>query len=346
MACAGRLGRLTLAPVSFTVQARPATPQPFLTFEGLNTMTTDTTQTAGALKPTVELVTERRCYPTLELAGVALAAIAAQASDFDSITLVAPGASFVEGEFTPTAPEWTSESHEIMLAPLATKAARDSAGNVTKPARLIALVLAPIPTVDALSADTKGLETLVEVWRKEANHRAVRKLRTAENVLAAASEMPLSLESFVTSQSGGGTSGLTAFDAHWLVYSQALAAKVPAWAARFPGGKGKAAIRGALENAARAAALFSELESWGGKGESLFARMIRGLIAQATKEAQPTELLESWLATRDSQTYDASTSSSADIDLDDLFADMEGEGEGEGEDGPGDSDNEAEPAAE
>ena len=282
-------------------------------------------------KTTLDLVPERRTFPTLEEAGVALAAIAEQATDFESVTIVAPGASFGGGEFVPEAPEWTADSHEIMLAPLATKAVKDKDGNVTKPSRLIALVLCPIPTVDAVSADDKGIIALNEVWRKEMNHRAVRKLRNAENVLAAASEMPLSLESFVTSQTGG-PSGLAAFDDHWLIYSQALAKKVPAWQARFPGGKGKAAIRGAVENAAKATALFPELESFGAKEESLFVRLLQGTIGAATKAGQDTTLLQAWLDTRDAQTYDEKADATADLDLDSLFADM-GEDEDESETG-------------
>lgn len=306
-------------------------------------MTDTTTQAAQTTVPTVELVKERRVFATLALAGVALGAIAAAASDFDSVTIVAPGASFSdEGEFVPTAPEWTAESHEIMLAPLATKTEKDKDGNVTKPARLIALVLCPIPTVDAVSLDEKGLDTLKEVWRKEMNHRAVRKLRNAENVMAASSEMPLSLESFVTSQEAG-PSGLAAFDDHWLVYSQALAKKLPTiWGARFPGGKGKAAIRGAVENAAKAAALFPELESFGKDGASLFERLLKGVINAATNAGQDVTLLNAWLETRDAQTYDAKADESGDMDLDALFSDMADESgddtgtDGETENGDGD----------
>ncbi len=305
--------------------------------------TTPATATPEAPKPTVELVTSRRVFANLELAGTALAAIAAAASDFDSVTFVTPGASFVDGEFVPEAPEWTAETHEIMLAPLATKTEKNAAGEVTKPARLIALVFCPIPTVDAVSADDKGLTALTEVWRKEMNHRAVRKLRGAENVMAASSEMPISLESFVTSQEGG-PSGLAAFDDHWLLYSQVLAKKAPAWGARFPGGKGKAAIRGAIENSAKAKALFPELEAFGPKEESLFVRLLKGTIGAATKAGQDVTLLQAWLDTRDAQTYDAQEAATGDLDLDSLFADM-GEDEATTEEGADSNDDGDPPVA-
>lgn len=298
------------------------------------TQTEAATPAAEAKKATLDLVPDRRIFADLAAAGVALAAIAEQASDFANVQIVAPGATFdAEGNFVPEAAEWTADSHEIMLAPLATKAVKDSDGKVTKPARLIALVLSPIPTLDALTADDKGLAMVAEVIRKELNHRAVRKLRTAENVLAAATEMPLSIESFATSQAGGTATGLVAFDEHWLLYSQALAKKVPAWAARFPGGKGKAAIRGAVENAAKAQALFPELESFGEAG-SLFVRLLQGVINKATAASQDTTLLQAWLDTRDQQTYDAATDAAEAVDFDALFDDMgsESEAEAEGDD--------------
>lgn len=280
------------------------------------------TDTATTLKPTVELVTARRVFATLALAGAALGAIAAAATDFDSIPLVTPGAGFDdEGAFVPAAPEWTSETHEIMLAPLATKAVKNAAGEVTKPAKLIALVFCPIPTVDAASTDDAGIIALNEVWRKEMNHRAVRKLRNSENVQAAASEMPLSLESFVTAQDSG-PSGLEAFDDHWLTVSQVLAKQVPAWAARFPGGKGKASIRGAVENAAKASALFGELESFGNPAQSLFARLLQTTVKLATKAGQDVTLLNAWLETRDAQTYDQSAEVTDTGSLDGMFDDL------------------------
>lgn len=303
--------------------------------------TTDSKADDSKPKPTIELVPERRVFANLEAAGVALGAIAAAASDWDSVTIVAPGASFNdESEFVPEAPEWTAETHEIMLAPLATKAVKDKDGNVTKPAKLIALVFTPIPTLDALTTDDKGLVMVAEVIRKELNHRAVRKLRTAENVLAAASEMPLSIESFATSQAGGGTSGLAAFDDHWLTYSQALAKHKTVgavWGARFPGGKGKAAIRSAIENKAKAEALFPELESFGpeGKEQSLFVRLLQGVLKAATDAGQDTTLLQAWLDTRDQQTYEPGDETAAEVDFDSLFDDMapaesdEDEGEGD-----------------
>ena len=282
-------------------------------------------------KPTIELVTDRRTFPTLDEAGAALAAIAQEASDFDSVKILAPAASFTdEGEFVPEADEWTAPTHEIMLAPLSTKAKKNADGKVTTPARLIGLVLAPIPTLEAVMADEKARAAAEDVWRKEMNHRAVRKLRTAENVLAAVVEMPLSLESYTTSQTGGGTSALAAFDDYWLPYSQAMATKVPKWAARFPGGKGKAHIRAAIENAARAAALYPELESYGKQGESLFARLLRAITAKAESEGKDVALLKQWAETRDSQTFEISDEGTLDEEaLDDLFADFADEDEGE-----------------
>jgi hypothetical protein len=262
------------------------------------------------------------------------------------VPIVSPGASFdAEGAFIPEAPEWTAETHEIMLAPLATKAVKDKDGNVTKPAKLLALVFSPIPTLDALTTDDKGLSMVAEVIRKELNHRSVRKLRTAENLMAAATEMPLSIESFAESQTGAGSTGLVAFDDHWLVYSQALAKKVPAWSARFPGGKGKAAIRSAIENAAKASALFPELEAFGEPAQSLFVRLLQGVIKAATEAGQDTALLSAWLDTRDQQTYDPSAEAATDLDLDSLFDDMATEAD-DAEEGEGDPPTATEEAAE
>ena len=287
------------------------------------------TETAPATesKTIADLVPERRTFADLESAGVALAAIASEAADFGTVPFLAPGAAFnEEGEFIPTAPEWTSGTHEIMLTTLTTKAQKDKDGNVTKPAQTLGLVFCPIPTVEAVQSDPKGLETLLDVWRKEMNHRAVRKLRGAENMTAAVAEMPLSLESFVTSQSGGGTSGLAPWDKYLKDYSAAIAERVPAWNARFNRGQGKAAIRAAVENAARAAAIYPELEEAG-----LFARLLQAIIKRAVADGMDTSLLQTWLDTRDQQTYDAATEVTLDSDaLDDLFADLASD-EDEGE---------------
>jgi hypothetical protein len=308
---------------------------------------TDTTAPAttpdgeSAGKPTIELVKDRRVFADLETAGAALASIAQDSNDFASVKLLCPGATFTEeGEFVPEAPEWTAETHEIMLAPLTTKAVKDKAGKVTKPASLTGLVLCPIPTAAAVFADDTHRNALLEVWQKEMNHRAVRKLRNAENPETAVAEMPLSLESFCTSQAGGGVSAIAAFDDHWLPFSQAMAQKVPQWAARFPGGKGKAHIRAAIENAAKAAALYPELESYGKSGESLFARILKAIIAKATREGQDTALLAKWLETRDQMEYDATTEATLDNEaLDDLFADFAPEAEGDESESDTDADS-------
>jgi hypothetical protein len=289
-----------------------------------NTTNEATTEATPALAKTVaDLVPERRTFPTLEAAGVALAAIAAEARDFADVPLLAPGATFSdEGEFIPTAPEWTSETHEIMLTTLGTKAQKDKDGNTVKEAVTLGLVFCPIPTVAAVQEDATGLATLLDVWRKEMNHRAVRKLRGAENMTAAVAEMPLTLDSFVTSQSGGGTSGLAPFEKYFKDYSKALAKKVDAYNKRFKDGNGKAAIRAAMENAAKASALYPELESAG-----LFARLLAAIISRATAEGMDCTLLQTWLDTREAQTY---TVEAVEIsDDDDLFADMLDESEGD-----------------
>lgn len=290
---------------------------------------TNTTTTTAAAKTIADLLPTRRTFKTLDEAGVALAAIASEAADFESVPLLAPGAGFnEEGDFIPTAPEWTAESHEIMLTTLGTKAKKDKDGNTVKAAQTLGLVFCPIPTVAAALADTKGAEELLEIWRKEMNHRAVRKLRAAENMTAAVAEMPLTLDSFVTSQSGGGTSGLAPFEKYFKTYSETLASKVPAYNKRFPKGNGKAAIRAAMENAALAAALYEELEAAG-----LFAKLLGAIINRAKAEGMDTTLLQAWLDTRESQTYEVAA-----IELDDeedLFADLMGdEDEDEDESNP------------
>lgn len=282
-----------------------------------NTNTTSKPEAEAPAKKTIaELLPSRRTFPTLEAAGAALAAIAAEAADFESVPLLAPGAGFnEEGDFIPIAPEWTSPTHEIMLTTLGTKAVRDKDKNVIKPAVTLGLVFCPIPTTAAALADPKGADELNEIWRKEMNHRAVRKLRGAENMTAAVAEMPLTLDSYVTSQSGGGTSGLAPFEKYFKDYSETLASKVPAYNKRFPKGAGKAAIRAAMENAALAAALYEELEKAG-----LFAKLLGAIINRAKAEGMDTTLLQAWLDTREQQTYEVAA-----IELDDeedLFADL------------------------
>lgn len=282
---------------------------------------TDTNTTAAApaaesKKTLAELLPTRRTFKTLEEAGVALAAIANDAADFESVPLLAPGAGFNDdGDFIPSAPEWTSPTHEIMLTTLGTKAVRDKDKNIVKPAVTLGLVFCPIPTVQAALDDEKAAAELLEIWRKEMNHRAVRKLRSAENMTAAVAEMPLTLDSFVTSQSGGGTSGLAPFEKYFKTYSETLASRVPAYNKRFPKGAGKAAIRAAMENAALARALYEELEAAG-----LFARLLGAIINRARADGMDTTLLQAWLDTREQQTYEVAA-----IEIDDeedLFADL------------------------
>lgn len=230
--------------------------------------------------------------------------------DFDE-----PAQAFIgftdEGDFDPQA--YTPET-EVIVA----KLNRKGAG-------VKALVVAPIPTLEAIMADEAGREWARNILRKELNHVLVRPLREAENVTAVLSEVPTTLEAFITSGRDSTGSALESFDALHKELNEYFKNKFPVWA---KAKLNKSELRKAFESAGYAAEYYPGLESRA--SGSFFVAALSVAVKFAKHKGFDSAIFERWLATRDQATFDANADEGLD-DIDSLLGGITATPETEGE---------------
>lgn len=174
------------------------------------------------------------------------------------------------------------------------------------------IVLHPIPSVSQLMLTDEGSAMVNAVIAKELNHRAFRPLRSTENHESASGEMPADIAAYCTSgREAGGSSTLAVFNDLFGGINKYLKDNVPAFkVARVT----KDHLRKSLENSAFAAHYYPTLESAG-----LFAKIGEMFIKLGNKQEMDVSIVETWLTTRESQTYAASDSNEGLDGLDDLL---------------------------
>lgn len=168
-----------------------------------------------------------------------------------------------------------------------------------------AIVLFPIPSLDAFLESEKGREWLDKISDKEASHVSFRGLRNAETLEELANEfaaMPSSVEDIVTQHTRSGGLDTDTFDAVWSPLRALLKKQMAALYSAMP--NQKAEVLRAIRSSKAAAQISNDLES-----RNLFvwlaSEMIR--IAENNKDenGEPapmdTTSLRQWILERDSR---------------------------------------------
>lgn len=254
---------------------------------------------------------QRSIFATPQEAEQFLAASGGRYEDFGNQDFAAPGVGVNDaGEpFLDPALYSPESGVETMVAVLRKRGAAD---------KVHAIVVAPIPTLDALMADENGRKFVQAIIHKELNHRAVKALREAEDVSSVVDQIPTTLTGYITStRDTGGL--LEAFNELYKTINATMSAKVPHWAKRrFI----KSELRRAMESKGYAADIYPELED-AGKNGSLFEVALRLGINAAKKKGLDPTIFERWLETRATKVYEpGEEDDELELDLDDLTEEM------------------------
>lgn len=274
---------------------------------------------AKTQKTVAEGMKARSIFSNAELATAYLGQCAESFKDFADIPAALVGIDS-EGTFDP---EIYSDQTEIMVATLkADKAIK-------------AIVVAPVPTLDALLAREDGRLWVQKIIHKELNHVAVRPLRDAANISVKVSEMPRTLDGYISSGREGGSALMQPFNDLYKYVNDLFSEKSPAWkrARLF-----KNELKRALESRAYALEYYAPLEDRGKDKESFFVMALAVMKNAAEKKGFDPAIFDRWAATRNEVKLKATDENEDedDFDLDSLAdelltasADKPAEGNGE-----------------
>lgn len=267
-----------------------------------------TTNGTKKAETVAESMDQRQTFNTVEDAANYLNLCAEKFSDFDTVApLVARGMD-EEGNFDP---EVYTPGMRVLVAVLKNRV-KDEKGNAL-PSTVKAIVVSPIPSRELILSNAAATSWLDSVLDKELNHIAVRALRAADDVLLAADQIPMTLESFITSQRETGGI-METFDNLYKAIIAAIGARSPAWLkARLI----KTELKKAMESKAYASEYYPALEDRGDK-PSLFAMAIQFGARIAKEKGMAPDVFDKWLATRDAKTLKQTSEADEDFDLDDL----------------------------
>jgi len=252
----------------------------------------------------------RRILNSTEDAIAYLTACAESYSDFNNYPVAAPGVSVTENglEFDPDV--YTDDSR-VMVAVLKNRGETPGASTVK------AIVIAPIPTLDAILANPDARDWAARILEKELNHVAVRQLRKAEDIGEVVDSMPKTLADYITSDRGVG-GALEAYETLWRAIKTNMGKLSRSWRLA---NLSKKELRRGLESAAYASEYYPTLEET--KKGSLFVFALNGLQAIAKKQGLDPAIFDKWLENRNEKTIDVESEDEEDFSLEDLAAEME-----------------------
>lgn len=248
-------------------------------------------------KTVAEDMDARRIFDSPESAAEYLNACASNFSDFESTPLAFPG-STEEGDFDP---EVYTDSTQVMVGLL--RKAKEG---------VKCIYIAPVPTLEALMADTAGTDWVQRIIHKELSHVAVRALREAEDISTVVDQMPTTRDAFISSAREGGGGIMEAFNDLYKQVSGTMASKVAVW------GKFKLTkqeLKRAFESKGYAEEFYPALENRGEGKDSLFVVALNLAIMAAGKKGLDATIFQRWLDTRNSKAFSAADSDD-DFDLD------------------------------
>lgn len=255
---------------------------------------------------------QRRIFTTHEDAFAYLGKMQEEISDFEGVPSKFIGLTADEDGNPIFDPEIYTDSTRVMVAVLN---AREEGADGKKQNRVKALVICPVPTLDAILADEAATKWLTEkVLDKELNHIAVRNLRDADDI-DSVDNMPITLADYISSARAAGGQ-FEVFNELYRTIGSVLAKKFKIWAKYAPK---KADLRNAMASRAFAMEWFSPLEDRE-KG-SLFVLACQLGQALAKEKGFDPAIFDKWLAERDNAELKSSDDDD-DVSLDDLTADL------------------------
>lgn len=188
---------------------------------------------------------------------------------------------------------------------------------------VIAIVVFPVPTIDAIISDSNARDWLGGLIEKEINHVAVRNLRNAESqddLEEARKGMPVSLADYTTTQRETSGGILEVYNDLWQNIKKSMGKKFKAF---LIANLSKKELRKGIESASYASAIYPTLENRTNKaGEpmSLFA-IAATLGAQLAKaNSKDPAFFEKAIDTRDQKVIELGDEDEDDFDLDELMA--------------------------
>lgn len=167
-----------------------------------------------------------------------------------------------------------------------------------------AIVVAPVPTFEAILNDQTGQQWLNKIVETELNRAAVRVLRPTDadvNDVSILDQMPKTLSDYVQSNRGGSSTLLQAFEEFWKPIKQGLGKLSKAWKLH---NLSKKELKNAMSSKAYASQYYPTLEET--KKGSLFEFAIGAFIAQAKQAGMDYTIFEQWKANRDQHVIDES----------------------------------------
>lgn len=166
------------------------------------------------------------------------------------------------------------------------------------PTKVNAIVVTPVPTIEAILADEAAMQWLTKIIDKELNHVAVRGLRDPKDGLTIdeiTDAMPVTLADFITSSRGDG-GALDVFNELAKGIIDAIAKQNKAWS-KMRLTKGE--LRSAMASRAYAAEYYPTLEDRGEGKESLFVMALQFGKKVAVAKGMDPAIFDRWLSTRD-----------------------------------------------
>lgn len=176
-----------------------------------------------------------------------------------------------------------------------------------------AVIVHPVPSLAALLDNTAGKSMLDSLWETQANHKAVAILRDAENLIAVADQMPVSIEQFASAgRSDAKSKLLEAYNRYGNEINAYLRKASKIWEqARLT----KNELRLCLESKARASYFYGAIEEAG-----LFEAALQGLINIATDDQSDITLFVRWQSTRHETTFTPDVTEDVEINADSIVA--------------------------
>lgn len=212
--------------------------------------------------------------------------------------------------------KWPSDFHaNVMVATLSKRIVIGTKEDGKPQTKSVceAVIVHPIPTLDAVLASPAGRDMIEGIWETQSNHKAVSVLRDADNYIAVADQMPVTIEAFATAgRSDTKSKLLEAFNNYANEINGFLRKNSSIWErAKLT----KATMRQCLENRARAVYFYGAIEE-----AQLFEAALAGLIQLASDDGSDTTLFYKWQSTRNDVSFTPDVVTDVAIDADSIVA--------------------------
>lgn len=274
-------------------------------------------------KTVLDDMPSRRIVSTIEAATALIISDLSTYSDFGNYDLVSPidlkrgvqGVSVDDEGSIVFDSEIFSDDMDIMIAVLTQR------GEGTGSSTVKGIVVSPVPTRESILADAVGSAWLDKMLGTELNRIAVRILRDKDADIkdeTLLDQLPKTLADYVTSNRGGSSTLLEAFEENWKVIKTALGKLSKAWKLR---NLSKKEFKNGMSSSAYASQWYPELETT--KKGSLFVFALQAFANTAKEAGKDATIFARWLETRNEHLIDSDDADDEDdLSLDALTAAM------------------------